>query len=150
MAAAINQSCLVQEYAAAARNAAKLSVLASKGDRVLKLAFPLGDAFADLFHDDHPVFEPALGYAGPSASEAALFAGPWQISLPAPPSNVDYDHGSYLPPGDAVEPPPATNPPSYIPVAHYIANAFYGRSQRWPGTPPQQARGFSYNLYPTG
>jgi hypothetical protein len=149
MAGAINQSCLVQEYASAARNAVRLSVLASKGDNVLKLAFPLGDPFADLLYDDHPVAEPALGYAGPSRSEAALVDGPWQIPLPAPPSNIDYDHGSYLPPSDAVEPPLATNPPSYIPVADYIANAFYGRPQSWPGTAPPAPRGFNFNRYPT-
>jgi hypothetical protein len=147
-AGAINQSCLVQEYAAAARNATTLSVLASKGDHVLKLAFPLGDPFADILHDDHPAFEAALGYVGPSASEAALVDGPWQIPLPALPSNVDYDHDSYLPPSDEVEPVPATNPPSYVPVANYIANAFYGRPQSWPGSPPP--RGFNYNIYPTG
>jgi hypothetical protein len=150
MAGAINQSCLVQEYASAARNAVRLSVLASKGDNVLKLAFPLGDPFADLLHDDHPVVEPALGYAGPSTSEAALVDGPWQIPLPAPPSNIDYDHGSYLPPSDAVEPAPATNPPSYIPVADYIANAFYGRPQSWPGAAPPAPQGFNFNRYPTG
>jgi Alpha/beta hydrolase of unknown function (DUF900) len=150
MAGAINQSCLTREYAAAARNTETLSVLASKGDNVLKLAFPIGDPFADLLHDDHPVFEPALGYAGPSTSEAALVEGPWQIPLSAPPSHIDYDHGSYLPPSDAVESPPATNPPSYIPVASYIANAFYGRPQSWPGTVPLLQRGFNYHRYLTG
>jgi hypothetical protein len=149
MAGAINQSCLVQEYAAAARNSTSLSVLASKGDNVLKLAFPLGDPLADLLHDDHPVFEPALGYAGPSISEVALVDGPWQIPLPAPPSNIDYDHGSYLPPSEAVPPQPTTNPPSYVPVADYIANAFYGRPQSWPSMAPPGSKGFNYNLYPT-
>jgi hypothetical protein len=149
MAAAINQDCLVQEYAAAARNTTSLSMLASKGDNVLKLAFPLGDPLADLLHDDHPVAEPALGYAGPSTSEAALVDGPWQIPLPAPPSNIDYDHGDYLPPSDAVEPPPSTNPPSYIPVANFVANAFYGRPQSWPGTAAPAPGGVNFNLYPT-
>ena len=150
MAGAINQGCLVEEYAGAARNAGRLSVLASKGDDVLKLAFPLGDPFADLLHYDHRVTDPALGYAGPSTSEAALVDGPWQIPLPAPPSNIDYGHGSYLPPSGAVEPPLATNPPSYIPVAQYIANAFYGRPQSWPGMAPPAAQGFNFNFYPTG
>ena len=148
MAAAINQACLVQEYAAAARNSTTLSVLASKGDMVLKLAFPIGDPFADLLHGDHSVFEPALGYAGPTASEATLVEGPWQIPLPASPSNIDYNHGSYLPPSDAVAPLPATNPASYVPVADYIANAFYGRSQIWPGLAPVASRSFDYYRYP--
>jgi hypothetical protein len=150
LAGAINQSCLVGEYAAAARNAARFSVLASKGDNVLKLAFPLGDPFADILHDDHPIGEPALGYAGPSPAEAALVEGPWQIPLPAPPANINYDHGDYLPPSDAVAPPPITNPASYIPVAAYLANEFYGRPQPWPGLAPPAAGGFNYGLYPTG
>jgi len=150
MAGAINQSCLVQEYAAAARNATTLSVLASKGDQVLKLAFPLGDPFADLLHDDHPIHEPALGYAGPSASEAALIDGPWQIPFSAASSSMDYDHGSYLPPSGPVEPAPVTDPASYIPVAEYIANAFYGRPQSWPGPALPAPRGWSYDIYPSG
>jgi hypothetical protein len=149
MAGAVNQSCLVEEYAAAARNAGRLAVLASKGDHVLKLAFPLGDPFADLLHDDHPVGEPALGYAGPSTAEAASIDGPWQIPFPAPPSGIDYDHGSYLPPSDAVEPPPTGNPPSYVPVATFISNAFYGRPQSWPGMPLPAPTGFDFYRYPT-
>lgn len=149
MAGAINQSCLVQEYAAAARNTTSLSMLASKGDQVLKLAFPLGDPLADLLHPDHPAFEPALGYAGPSLAEAALIDGPWQIPMPAPPADIDYDHGNYLPPSDAVPPPSATNPPSYIPVANYISNAFYGRPQTWPEAAPPARQGFNFYAYPT-
>lgn len=151
MAGAINQNCLVEEYASAVKNAGRLSLLASKGDQVLKLAFPLGDPFADLLHDDHPVGEPALGYAGPSAAEAACVDGLWQIPLPAPPSNIDYDHGSYLPPSDPEVPLPATDPPSsYIPVAKFIANAFYGRPQSWPGTAPAAPQGVNFVRYPTG
>jgi hypothetical protein len=150
MAGAINQSCLAEEYRAAAGNAGRLSLLASKGDDVLKLAFPLGDPLADLLYDDHPVGEPALGYAGPSITEAAKVEGPWQIPSLAPPSNVDYGHGSYLPPSNAVEPPAVTNPASYIPVANFIANAFYGRPQSWPGTAPAAPRAVNFYHYPTG
>jgi hypothetical protein len=148
MAGAINQDCLVGEYAAAAANTTSLSLLASKGDQVLKLAFPLGDPFADLLHDDHPAFEPALGYAGPSAAETALVDGPWAIPLPAPPANIDYDHGNYLPPSGAVMPPPAPGTPSYVPVAQFIANAFYGRAQNWPQAALPSAQGFNYATYP--
>jgi len=152
MAGAINQSCLAEEYAAATAHAGRLSLLASKGDNVLKLAFPPGDVAADLLHYDHPFGEPALGFAGPSPAEAANFDGPWQIPLPALPSNIDYDHGSYLPPSDPVAPPPTTNPPSYVPVADFIANAFYGRPQNWPPVPPPAPAQQSFNFYgyPTG
>lgn len=150
LAAAINQSCLIAEYRAAARNTTTLSMLASKGDNVLKLAFPLGDPFADILHDDHPALEPALGYAGPSAAEAALLDGAWQLAFPATPPSVDYDHGSYMPPSAAVAPPAGAGPPpSYIPVAQYIANAFYGRPQSWPAAmPASAAQGLSYYSYP--
>lgn len=128
LAGAINQNCLIEEYAAAARNPMDLSMLASRADRVLKLAFPLGDPFADLLHDDHPPFQPALGYAGPSRPEAALVEGPWRI-----PRADNYDHGDYLPPS-AARPPPPRSPPPYIAVAEYIRNAFYDQPQRWPPT----------------
>lgn len=151
MAGAVNQNCLAEEYEAAAGKAGRLSLLASRGDNVLRFAYPLGDPLADLLHDDHTVFEPALGYAGPSAALAAHVAGPWQIPMPAAPSNIDYDHSNYLPPSSAAMPAPATDPPSYVPVAHYIANAFYGRRQTWPamGAPPA-TRGFDYSRYPIG
>jgi len=41
LAGAINQNCLIGEYAAAARNPMDFSMLASRADMVLKLAFPL-------------------------------------------------------------------------------------------------------------
>ena len=152
-AAAINQGCLMQEYRDAARNTTTLSMLASKGDHVLKLAFPLGDPFADLLYDDHPLFEQALGYVGPAQAEAALVDGPWQIPLPALPANVDYDHGSYLPPSDPpgqpLAPAPAGSPPSYLAVAEFFANAFYGRPQGWPGPATSLPRGFAHTLYPS-
>src|SRR5262249_1877754 len=64
-AAAINRDCLNTEYAAAARNSQSISILSSREDYVLKIAFSVGDPFADLLHDDHTPFEMALGYAGP-------------------------------------------------------------------------------------
>lgn len=148
LAGAINQHCLVREYRAAAANTTSLSLLASKGDQVLKLAFPLGDPLADLLHPDHPAFEPALGYAGPSADEAGLVDGPWQIPTPAPPANINYNHGDYLPPSGAANPPPATAASSHVPVAKFIANAFYGRPQDWPEASLPTSQGFNYVRYP--
>jgi hypothetical protein len=146
-APAINQNCLTEEYANAVEaKITDLSVLASRGDNVLKLAFPPGDAGADLLHDDHPFGEPALGYAGPSAGEAALVDGPWQIPYTqggAYPPN--YDHGNYHPPGDIPAPPPG--PSTYATVATYISNAFYGRAQNWPA--PAMPLAGHYVRYPT-
>ena len=64
-AAAINRDCLTSEYAIAAQNSEQISLLASREDLVLKVAFTVGDPFADLLHDDHTPFEIALGSEGP-------------------------------------------------------------------------------------
>lgn len=148
-AGAVDQNCLVGEYIAASRNAVSLSMLASKGDNVLKLAFPLGDLFADLLHDDHSFFQPALGYAGPSSMESALIDGPWQIPYPATPPQQNYDHGDYLPPGGPVVPPAGHDQPPYIAVAQYISNAFYGRPQTWPGMAMPAPPALRPWVYPT-
>jgi hypothetical protein len=92
MAGAIDRSCLTAEYAAAAANCERIVALSSHRDDVLKLAFPLGDPFADLLHDDHTPFQPALGYDGPPTPTAVR--APWQI-----PDAENYGHGDYLPPG---------------------------------------------------
>jgi len=94
MAGAINRDCLTTEYANAAANCDRVAVLASRSDEVLKLAFPLGDPFADLLNDDHTPFQPALGYDGPPTP--TIVRAPWQI-----PDAQDYGHGDYLPPGSS-------------------------------------------------
>lgn len=124
-AAAINQDCLATEYAAAAQNAAAISILASHEDMVLKLAYPIGDPIADLLHADHTLFERALGLAGPPVPSSPPVKPPWQI-----PDTARYDHGDYLPSGDpgaAVPSPAKWNQP-----ADFMARAFRGQSQTWP------------------
>jgi hypothetical protein len=136
-AGAISQDCLIEEYRAAMQDKVmSLGVLASKGDRVLRLAFPPGDFFSDLLGPDHNPFEPALGYAGPATAEATLVDGDWAIPYAQgagyPPN---YDHGSYLPPGDAASEAAAaaiSGVPTYKFVAEHFGNAFYGRAQSWP------------------
>lgn len=125
-AAAVNQRCLVEQYALAARNVRTVAVLASHEDQVLKLAYPPGDAVADILIHDHPYFEPALGYDGPPDMTPPSIAPPWQI-----PDAAGYDHGDYHPPGDA-QPAPADGVPKWIAVADYVSRAYRGVIQTWP------------------
>jgi hypothetical protein len=125
-AAAINQDCLETEYSAAADRAQSISILASRNDHVLRLAYPIGDVIADLLHDDHTPFEPALGYDGPPGPVEQPIVPPWQTP-DAPP----YDHGDYLPPGNA--PLPDTNPhPLWPNAADFMGRAFRRAPQTWP------------------
>lgn len=116
-AAAINRDCLTTEYADAAANAARIAVLASHKDRVLKIAFRLGDPIADLLHDDHSPFQPALGYGGPPTPPPPRVT-PSQIADAA-----GYDHGDYLPSaGDGKWPR----------VADFMKCTFFGEPPTWP------------------
>ena len=124
-AAAINQDCLATEYAAAAQNAATISILASHKDMVLKLAFPIGDPIADFLHADHTLFERALGYAGPPVPATPPVKSPWQI-----PDRAGYDHGDYLPSGDPNQ--PVTTPAMWNQPADFMSRAFRGQGQSWP------------------
>jgi hypothetical protein len=141
-AGAINQNCLAGEYRQASENKiTTLSVLASRGDDVLKLAFPLADPICDILEPDHSLFQPALGYAGPSVAEAGLVDGQWRIGYtPGASYPPNYGHGSYLPPGDPASVAAAAaiaaanpGPTTFAKVAAYFANVFYGRPQNWPG-----------------
>jgi hypothetical protein len=124
-AAAINRNCLETEYAAAAANSAAISLLASHKDLVLKVAFEIGDPIADLLHDDHAAFQPALGYDGPPKPAAPPVAPPWQIA-----DSASFGHGDYLPPGDAVQ--SAAAAAKWRQPAGFMARALRGEPQTWP------------------
>lgn len=117
MAGAVNNGCLTAEYAIAAGKCDQIAALASHNDDVLKLAFTIGDPFADLLHDDHTPFQPAFGYNGPALPTNVR--APWQI-----PDLLDYGHGSYLPPG------PGDNRWEY--AANFILSNLYGDPVTWP------------------
>jgi hypothetical protein len=124
-AAAIDRDCLSVEYARATANAERISILASSEDDVLKLAFPVGDPIADLLHQDHTPFQPALGSVGPPTPASPPIGFPWQIpDLPA------YGHGDYLPPATNALPPGAgalwTQP------ADFMRKTFLGEALTWP------------------
>jgi hypothetical protein len=125
-AAAINRDCLAAEYSDGARNSALISVLASHNDDVLKIAFAIGDPFADLLHDDHTPFQAALGYGGPPTQSPQPVRPPWQI-----PDQCDYGHHDYLPPSQAIPlPPPAAA--RWPRAADFMKRAFLEQPQIWP------------------
>lgn len=125
-AAAINRDCLTAECRGAASNSALISILASHEDYVLKIAFSVGDPFADLLHDDHTPFQAALGSDGPPTPAPQSVRYPWQIS-----DVYDYGHHDYLPPDQAIAfpPPPGTKWPR---AADFMKRAFFGQPQTWP------------------
>lgn len=127
-AAAINRDCLITQYAEAASNSSLISVLASHCDDVLKVAFAIGDPFAELLHDDHTPFQAALGYDGPPTQSPQPVQRPWQI-----PDEYDYGHHDYLPPGQLIPlpPPPDTRWPR---AANFMKQAFLEQRQIWPPT----------------
>jgi pimeloyl-ACP methyl ester carboxylesterase len=91
MAGAIDDDCLNTEFKAAARKVGEISVLASKKDAVLGLAFPLGNLFAGIIDQGHPWWRGALGRYGPTKPWPANFQPPFEI-----PDNWQYGHHSYL------------------------------------------------------
>jgi pimeloyl-ACP methyl ester carboxylesterase len=124
-AAAIDDDCLTAEYARAFANTLVVSVLASRQDLVLKLAYPIGDTIAELLNFDHKPFDSALGYSGPPSPIGATVP-PWQIA-----DGDNYDHGDYLPPSDpAVAFPNAKA--KWVRTAGFMSRAFAGMPQTWP------------------
>lgn len=123
-AAAVNSDCLTTQYAGAFANSAIVSVLASHKDSVLRLAFPIGDAIADLLHRDHAL-RPALGYGGPPSAIGATVP-PWQI-----PDAAGHNHGDYMPPSnrDAAFPDPNAK---WNKAIGFMRRSFLGQHQSWP------------------
>lgn len=95
-AGAVDSNVLRKRYLAAKDNAHRVSVLASSKDKVLKLAYPIGDFGADvLFGDNDSPWKGALGLKGPKPTEAPPKVAHRQI-----PSASGYGHGDYFPPSD--------------------------------------------------
>jgi len=93
MAGAIEDDCLVNEYADAAAKTSEIYVLASRSDFVLEWAFPAGNLIGEIIMHGHPYDHTALGRNGsvrPIPSN--LHVGAWQI-----PDVWNYGHLDYLP-----------------------------------------------------
>jgi hypothetical protein len=99
MAAAIDDTCLSGEYMDAAGQMQKISVVASRCDDVLKLAFPAGNLLSGLITRGHPYWNGALGRYGPNPANE-----PDRL-FPAPilPDSWEFGHGSYINCDDAVD-----------------------------------------------
>jgi hypothetical protein len=91
MAPAIDDNCLTKEFKAAAAKVGAISVLASKKDEVLSMAFPLGNFFAGIIDAGHPWWRAALGHCGPIKPWPANFVAPFEI-----PDGWKFGHGDYL------------------------------------------------------
>jgi hypothetical protein len=91
MAGAVDDNCLTTEFKSTAAKIGTISVLASKRDEVLSMAFPLGNFFAGIIAEGHPWWRAALGHLGPSKARPANFLAPFEI-----PDNWDFQHGNYL------------------------------------------------------
>jgi hypothetical protein len=101
-----------------------VQTLASRHDQVLALAYPAGDAIAELLHDDHVPFRLALGRNGPHSPWPAAIA-PLEI-----PDADDFGHLDYFPPADLqAAPVPGAK---WITAAAFIRRALQGASPSWP------------------
>jgi Alpha/beta hydrolase of unknown function (DUF900) len=105
MAGAIDDTCLVNEYSDSVGKLTKVSVLASKEDEVLKLAFPAGNPVAGIVTRGEPYWHGAIGRYGPNPpSQPSQLYG-----SPILPDEWNFEHSSYInctgqvtgPPGEA-------------------------------------------------
>jgi Alpha/beta hydrolase of unknown function (DUF900) len=91
MAGAIDDNCLATEFQGAVQRIDAISVLASKRDEVLALAFPLGNLFGGIIDQGHPWWHSALGRDGPAKPQPVSFTAPFEI-----PREWGYGHHHYL------------------------------------------------------
>jgi hypothetical protein len=125
MAAAIENTCLYEEYADVAARAETIAVLSSRSDNVLRWAFPAGNLVSAVLNPTANPLSSALGYAGPRS--------PIGKSTRAYPIGkaFDYDHGDYLPsgaPGGVFPTPPG----AWARPSLFIANELRKAAQSWP------------------
>jgi hypothetical protein len=112
MAGAIDDTCLSNEYKDAASRMEKISVLASKCDDVLKLAFTLGNPVAGIVTRGDPYWHGALGRYGPNPPDDP--SNLWKS--PILPDSWNFGHGSYINCDGAVVGPPAESGPFFPPA----------------------------------
>lgn len=91
MAGAVESTCLIDEFAAAAAKVDAISVLASRKDTVLSRLFPLGNFIGGILEVGHPWWRAAIGHCGPAQPWPANFEAPYEI-----PDDWDFNHGNYL------------------------------------------------------
>lgn len=100
-AGAVDNNVLSAQYLAAKGKANRVSVLSSRSDSVLKLAYPLGDFGSDvLFGDKDSPWRGALGLKGPHPFEA-----PPKVRHRPIDKALGFGHGDYFPPSDGTSAP---------------------------------------------
>ena len=123
-AGAVDADCMAAQYLDAANNAGRITVLSSRRDKVLRLAYPAGDFISDvLLGDDDSPWKGALGLKGPPLPlQTPLIGEPI-------PKALEYDHGDYLPPSKLPFPAPLN--PKWSHTAGYMARAVTGQPSYW-------------------
>lgn len=121
-AGALEDDCLHGQYGDVPQRSERVSVLASREDHVLRLAYPIGDFFSVLFGSGDNPFQSALGLAGPEPTETWPRVSPRQI-----PDAQGYDHGDYFPPSDG-----SAAPGRWTTSVGYMRRAMAGDPDRWP------------------
>lgn len=120
MAGAIENNCLVNEYADSASKVSKIYVVASRSDLVLEWAFPAGNLIGEIIMHGHPYDRTALGRNGPDRPiPPTINVHAWQN-----PDAWNYGHSDYLP-KDVAGPcfsPPVAEPGSYTAMPVNEAN----------------------------
>jgi esterase/lipase superfamily enzyme len=98
MAAAIDNDLLASKaaYLDAAQYAARVGVLYSPSDHVLRSAYPLGNLLSAFTHWTSTT-NAALGYTGPLSCSAPPAQVPDSVRAVGIPRNASVDHGDYLP-----------------------------------------------------
>lgn len=129
MAGAIDDDCLTDEYKTAAGRIGEISLLSSKCDDVLKLAYPAGNPLQGIIDRGHPYWHAALGREGaasPYPPPPSLQAG-WMIPDPMNYGHLDYIPGAQLegkfPPGVDIPPDDTPVPPADTPASLRSPNA---------------------------
>jgi len=102
LAAAIDDTCLNQEYQDAVQTAERVSVLASNCDEVLKWAFPGGNLLSGIVTRGAPYWHGALGRYGPNPPDQPSEL----MGSPILPDSWQIGHSSYINCSGAVTGPP--------------------------------------------
>lgn len=129
-AGAVDGDCLDGQYQNVRGNAARIAVLSSTRDKVLRLAYPAGDLVSDvLLGDNDNPWRSALGLKGPKRPVTKpVFSQP--IPADAGTDRKGYDHGDYFPPGDFDGSLPADS--KWVQAARYMRRIVTTQPTYWP------------------
>lgn len=98
LAAAIDDYSLAaaEDYRAAAERAERIAVLASKRDKVLKYAYPVGDFLQSFIYFWKDSAGLALGYHGPRPDAIGGQPPPANVAAVQIPNSANVGHGDYI------------------------------------------------------